>query len=43
MKNKSNGWEKLIGENLPKSKTPSDNINWVFELLGWRKSARRAS
>ena len=33
-KNLSNNWEKLIGEDLPKIKIVSDDINWVFELLG---------
>lgn len=39
-KNTTKDWEKLIGENLPKIKIPSGNIDWVFELLGWKKSAR---
>jgi len=44
MKNKtiSMGWEKLIGEDLPKIKMASSDINWIFDLLGWKKDARRS-
>ena len=43
MKNKilSKEWGKLIGEDLPKLKMPAGDINWVFDLLGWKKDARR--
>lgn len=40
-KNLTNNWEKIIGENLPKIKVASKNVDWVFELLGWKKDARR--
>ena len=42
MKNRtlSKEWEKLIGEDLPKIKMGTGDVNWIFDLLGWKKDAR---
>lgn len=37
----NNRWEKLIGEDLPKIKTSSSEVTWVFRLLGWEGNARK--
>ena len=47
MKNKIiiKDWEKLVGKNLPtiEIETSTKNINWIFELLGWKENVRRTN
>ena len=38
----SKEWKKLLGkDNVDLNKAASEDVNWVYEMLGWKKHARR--
>lgn len=41
-KTESTEWGKIIGKEIKEMKTGSDDINWIYEFLGWKKHARRS-
>jgi len=38
----SKEWERLIGEDASRIEIKRGNTDWLLELLGWKKDARRS-
>lgn len=37
----SKEWEKLVEEGLPKIEIKKGDVNWLLELLGWKKDVKQ--
>lgn len=40
-KTESKDWGIFIGKEANEMKTGNDDVNWIYEFLGWKKHARR--
>lgn len=41
--NVSNDWEKVLTSKPIDRKITSGSVEWIFEMLGWKKNARRTN
>ncbi len=38
----SKEWETLIGKDLPKIEVKMGDLDWILQLLGWKKEYQRS-
>lgn len=41
--NASNDKDKVLGNKPIDKKVVSDSVEWIFDMLGWKKNARRTN